>query len=258
MAPLKSVTAAMSMAPVVRHAVGMDSFDPTDVYGVPETDLPPELVGTLPGNSAPAPWSVRASAVVWWSKATPAATAALPASVRERGRAVAVVGGLVRYADTPVGTYDEVFGAVAVLFGRGLGRRLVATIPFMAVDSPSSLVGGRANWSIPKTLADFSGAPADGTPFTASSATGAGWQVSATARAKGPRLPVVSRARVAQEFPDHSLRGTRLKARGRMRLSRVEADVSSVGELPGWLPSGRHPGALLDDVRFSLDVPRPM
>src|SRR3954453_13782407 len=103
------------------------SFDLSHVYGTPETLLADDVASALPANEAPAPWSVRASAVVWRSKATPAATAALPRSLRERARAVVVIGGLVRYAESPVGTYDEVFGVV----GYRDGFRFGATIPFM-------------------------------------------------------------------------------------------------------------------------------
>ncbi|KRF11533.1 hypothetical protein ASG90_17570 [Nocardioides sp. Soil797] len=227
-------------------------LDLASVYGVRETALPDEFVSTLPANDAPAPWSVHASAVVWWSKATPATAAALPPSLRESARPVVVIGGMVRYADTPVGEYDEVFGVL----GYRDGLRFGATIPFMAVDSPTSLVGGRGNWAIPKTLASFSGAPAQDHSFVATNATGLDWKVAATVHAKGPRLPVFSRARVAQEFPDGSLRGTRLKARGRMRLAGIDVEVTSEADLPSWLVPGRHRGALITDTSFELGAPR--
>lgn len=228
------------------------AFDLASVHGTPETALTDDLVATLPPNDAPAPWTVRASAVVWWTKATPAAAQALPPSLRERGRPAVVIGGMVRYADTPVGEYDEVFGVV----GYRDGLRFGGTIPFMAVDSATSLVGGRGNWAIPKTLASFTGSPADDASFVASSATGPGWRVAATARAKGPSLPVFSRARVAQEFPDGTLRGTRLKARGRMRLAGIDVEVSSDADLPAWLVPGRHRGALITNTSFTLGAPQ--
>src|SRR5690606_31815592 len=152
------------------------------------------FLDTMPPNEAPAPWSVAASAVVWWCRPTPAANDALPPALRSRGRAAVVIGGMVRYADTPVGVYDEVFGTV----GMRVGRHLVGTIPFMSVDSPTSLVGGRGNWAIPKTLSTFAGTPASGATFAATSATGLDWSVAASPVAKGPRLPVFSRAKVIQ------------------------------------------------------------
>ncbi|MDP3892994.1 hypothetical protein, partial [Nocardioides sp.] len=78
---------------------------------------------------------------------------------------------------------------------------------------------------------------------------------SATAGRLGPPLPVLSRARVLQQFPDGSLRGSRLSARGWMRPTRVQLSVESTGPLAGWLASGRHFGAVLRSVHFSLGVP---
>ncbi len=229
------------------------TLDLRDVPGVPECTLPAELVADLPANTAPAPWSVAAQAVVWWAKATPEANDALPPALRARGRAAVVIGGLVRYADTPVGRYDEVFGVV----GLRVGRRFVGTIPFMSVDSPTSLVGGRANWAIPKTLSRFTGAPT-GSSFGAEGATDRSWSVrAAQIRTSGPRLPVFSRARVIQQFPDGSLRGTRLKASGRMRLATVDVEVTSDGVLGSWLVPGTHRGAVLERTRFTLGAPQP-
>jgi len=228
------------------------TFSLIDVPGVPECTLPADLEATLPPNAAPAPWAVAAQAVVWWGKATPEANDALPPALRSRGRAAVVIGGLVRYADTPVGRYDEVFGVV----GLRVGHRFVGTIPFMSVDSPTSLVGGRANWSIPKTLSRFTGAPTEGR-FGAASETDRHWSVDTAIRSYGPRLPVFSRARVIQQFPDGSLRGTRLRATGRMRLANVEVQVTSDGPLADWLVPGEHRGAVLEQTRFTLGAPQP-
>lgn len=229
-------------------------FSLLDVPSVSESRVSSDFLATMPPNEAPAPWTVQASAIVWWCKATPAATEALPPALRARGKAAVVIGGMVRYADTPVGVYDEVFGAI----GLRVGRHLIGTIPFMSVDSPTSLVGGRGNWSIPKTLSNFTGAPADGDTFAATSATGQHWRVSALPSVRlGVSLPVFSRMRVIQEFPDGSLRGTRLKANGKMRYANLDVDVSSDGDLPSWLPSGRHKGAVLSSTRFTLGAPTP-
>lgn len=229
----------------------MRTFDLTGVPGVPETALTEELVATLPGHAAAAPWRVRCSALVWWSRAGAAATAALPPALRHQARATVVVGGLVRYEDTPVGPYDEVFAVIGYRIGRSFG----SNVAFMAVDSPTSLVGGRVNWSMPKTLARFEGAPAGGRTFSATGDLEQSWRVSGSARRLGPPLPVISRARVLQQFPDGSLRGSRLAARGWMRPTRVDVAVDSTGPLPGWLPPGRHLGAVLRPVTFSLGVP---
>lgn len=230
------------------------TFSLLDVPSVSESSVSEEFLATMPANEAPAPWTVNASAVVWYCKATDAATDALPPALRKQGRAAVVIGGMVRYADTPVGRYDEVFGAI----GMRIGRHLIGTIPFMSVDSPTSLVGGRGNWSIPKTLSAFTGTPTSGDTFAAASSTGQQWRVAASPKAKGPALPVFSRLRVVQEFPDGSLRGTRLKASGRMRLASLEVEVTSEGQLPAWLPSGRHLGAVLPSTRFTLGAPEPV
>ena len=137
-----------------------------------------------------------------------------------------------------------------------VGRRLIGTIPFMSVDSPTSLVGGRANWSIPKTLSSFTGGPTE-EQFAASCATDRDWSVTASPRTRGPRLPVFSRLRIIQQFPDGSLQGTRLRASGRMRLADVEVDVHSDGPLAGWLVPGPHRGAELEHTDFTLGAPRP-
>lgn len=222
------------------------------VPGVPETALSDEIAARLPGNLAPAPWSVRSSGTVWFSKASDAATQALPSALRAQGaRASFVIGGFVRYEETPVGAYDEAFGVV----GYRIGHTVSATVAFMAVDSPTSIVGGRANWAMPKAMASFSGTPRPGDTFSAEGENDFGWKISATSGRTTPRVPVFSRARVVQEFPDGTLRGCRLKARGWARMTRTTVYVDSSGSLPEWLQPGRHRGATLEDIRFSLGVP---
>ncbi|HEY9565163.1 MAG TPA: acetoacetate decarboxylase family protein [Nocardioides sp.] len=222
------------------------------VPGVPETALSDSVAAALPENLAPAPWSVRSSGTVWFTKAPEAATDALPGALRAQGaRATFVIGGFVRYEQTPVGAYDETFGVV----GYRIGRKVSATVAFMAVDSPTSVVGGRANWAMPKALAEFEGSPRPGDTFTVAGENDLGWRISATSGRTTPKIPVFSRARVVQEFPDGSLRGCRLKARGWARMTRTQVEVESASTLPDWLVPGRHPGATLEDIRFSLGVP---
>jgi hypothetical protein len=230
----------------------MSPFDLTGVPGVPETLIPDTLVRQLPANLAPAPWRVRCSAVVWWSRAGTAAAAALPSALRETATPVGVVGGLARYEETPVGPYDEVFGVVV----HRTGRSVRSTVAFMAVDSTASLVGGRTNWSMPKTLARFDGEPTSGRSFSAIGDAGSEWTVSANGRAFGPPLPAFSRARVVQQFPDDTLRVSRLQARGTARLARVQVAVDSPDGLPDWLAPGRHTGALVSGIGFSLGEPQ--
>jgi hypothetical protein len=212
------------------------------VPGVPECALDDRTAATLPATAAPAPWTTTCESIIWYACGNRAA--AVAAGVE--GRPFAVIGGLVSYAETPIGPYREVFGTVAL--GRGRGVR--GTIPFMAVDSPVSLVGGRGNWSLPKTLARFEGDPRDGVM----SAHGQGWHVRARARPFGPHYPVPMRGRVLQRWPDGQVREAVLAGRGRARSAVVTVEVSSTGPLPIWLRPGRHLGAVLADTRFTLSA----
>ena len=162
------------------------------------------------------------------------------------GRALATVGGLVAYADTPVGSYNEVFGVVAYRDGRSVR----GTIPFMAVDSVTSLVGGRGNWSLPKTLAEFTGEPS--AAGCVMSAEGDGWLVRATARPFGPSFTVPMTSRMVQPWPDGVTRESLLTGTGRSRSAIVTVEVDSRADLPGWLRPGRHFGSVLTGVEFTL------
>jgi hypothetical protein len=218
------------------------------VPGVPETLIGDALLARLPANLAPPPWTVRCQAVVWLGRGGAEATAALPPSLRSQARGLAVVGGFVRYLDTPVGTYDEVFGMVVSRHGAHPWGHLA----FMAVDSESSLVAGRANWAMPKTLAAFEGSPESDMTARGLEST---WSVSASPRAFGPTVPCPTPATARQEFPDGSTRDSLLTGTIRMRPAVVTVDVTSAGSLPRWLRPGRHPGAVSPAVTFSLGAP---
>lgn len=223
----------------------------TGVAGVPETTLTDDHLAGLPATSAPAPWTARCQAVMWLGRGGGSATAALPPSMRPTARSLGVAGAFVRYLDTPVGAYDEILGLVAARSG----RTAWGTVAFMAVDSPTSLVGGRVNWAMPKTLADFSGDPASAGPVSATSVDGPTWRVQAHARPFGPSLPVRIRSTARQDFPDGRTGDSRLTGRGRVRLARVEVTVESDGPLPTWLRPGRHLGAVVESATFDLAAP---
>jgi hypothetical protein len=222
----------------------------TDVGGVPEAAVSQALLATLPPNDAPAPWSVTCEAVIWFCRARPAAARALPPALRG-SKPLVVVGGMVRYSDTPVGPYDEVFGLV----GSRTGRTGWGSVCFMSVDSPASLVGGRANWAMPKTLGAFAGEIGSGRSIVARGADETEWSLTATPRVFGPRLPARSRAITRQEFPDGVVGDSRLSARAKVRLARVDVEVSSAGDLASWLRPGRHLGAVVERSTFSLAPP---
>ena len=205
------------------------------VAGVPETALTPEMLRQAPDTSPPAPWAVGGRAVIWACRANRHVADALPASIRKGSRPLLVVTSMVHYDQTPVGPYDEVVAAAILLEG----RRWVAHVPFIAVDSAASLVGGRLNWALPKTMAQFDGRPASGIAMTA---RGQNWEVRARASAFGPSLPFRSGTRLVQEDADGRLRRFEARMTGRWRPARVRVHVDGSGSLPNWLPSGTFPG----------------
>ena len=223
----------------------------TGVAGVPETALSDALVARLPEEVPPAPWTCEARAVVWYARGSAAATEALPPSLRRSASGLAVVGGVVRYSSTPVGPYDEVFGLV----GSRTGIRPWGSVAFMSVDSEASLAGGRGNWAMPKTLGTFTGEVGSGQTLTASGADASTWRISVRPTAYGPRLPMRSRGRCRQEFPDGRLGESLMNGRGRIRLALVDVEVESDGPLPTWLRPGRHVGAVVESASFSMTEP---
>lgn len=233
----------------------MTTTDPrpelTGVAGAPETHLSAALLATLPPNTAEAPWTVNCSAVVWSGRPSRAVRDALPAQLRGH-RALVVVGGMVRYLETPVGPYDEVFG---IVMAQDRGARTFGHVAFMAVDSPASLVGGRTNWAMPKTLAAFSGGVGSGRTITATGQDTT-WQVLATPRVLGPAVPVRSKAVTRQQFPGERLGDSKLDARGKVRPALVDVRVTSDGPLASWLRPGKHLGAVAEGITFTLGAPR--
>ncbi|WP_233531637.1 acetoacetate decarboxylase family protein [Antrihabitans sp. YC2-6] len=221
------------------------------VAGVPETDLPADLVARLPENRSGAPWECRAQSLVWTGIGGRAARAALPEGIRAQVDPLAVVGGLVRYVDTPVGPYDEVLGIVGVRDG----AKVRGSVTFMAVDSEVSLVGGRTNWAMPKTLAEFSGDIGNGETMTATSTVGIPWRVSATPRIIAPPVPFVTKMKAVQQFADGRVGASVLGVRGKMRAALINVEVESDGPLPTWLRKGRHLGAVVESMTFTLGVP---
>ena len=223
----------------------------TGVPGVPETALSDAVLARLPENLAPAPWECRFSGLVWSGRGGKAARAALPTSLRN-SRALASVGGFVRYEDTPVGPYDEVFGLVASRDG----LKQWGSVTFMAVDSEASVVGGRANWAMPKTFAGFEGEIARKQTIAGWCDGPVRWRVEATPVAVGPRLPMRTSSITRQEFPDGIARDSQMTGRGTIRPALVRVEVESDGPLASWLRPGLHAGALVESGTFSLSKPR--
>jgi Acetoacetate decarboxylase (ADC) len=223
----------------------------TGLKGVPETVLSEALVAGLPANQSGAPWECHCSALLWLGRGGSAAAAALPPALAG-SPALATVGGFVRYTDTPVGPYDEVLGVVV----SRTGLRPWGHVAFMSVDSPTSLVGGRTNWAMPKTLARFDGEPGPGVTMTGTGTDQLPWSVSATARVVGPALPIKGRGTARQQFPDGRIGDSVLSLSGRVRPAMMTLEVTSEGTLPTWLRPGRHLGALLEKATVTLGRPR--
>lgn len=216
--------------------------------GVAECVLSEHLVAALPANQAEAPWTCTGSAVLWVALGNSVARHALPDRIRGNAAALAVVGGFIRYHDTPVGSYDEVLGSIG--FRRGVAIR--GHVAFMAVDSETSLVGGRLNWAMPKTLASFHGEIDSKSTMAAESALKPWWVVKATPRALGPAFPARARATVLQQRGDGTVITAPLRVRARLRPALVHTAVSSDGALPEWLRPGRHLGILVEKMIFIL------
>lgn len=214
-----------------------------DVPGVRGTELTAEILEHLPPSAPPAPWRLRASNLVWVAPPPRAAAAALQPGVP--GRPLAVGGMFVSYEQTPVGAYDEVIGFIALR----RRRSVAAHIPFIAVDSPTSIVGGRANWSLPKTLAGFSGHPVRDRAMQAHHGE---WEVTARARALAPALTMPVRFSLVQAAADGREARARGRARVRARPALVQVRTSGVPELTGWLCSGRYPGLIIERLEGEL------
>jgi hypothetical protein len=209
-------------------------LDPATVPGLPESSLRAEHLTVLPSSSPPPPWNCRVEAVLWTQRATrpPSEGLAFDWLGQSTGLTVA---GFIRYLESPVGPYHEVLAGSMVR----TGFRPALQVPFIAVDSLASVAGGRINWALPKTVADFevdlAGASAR--------AEGADWSLAVQPAGERPsaRRPVPLRAVLPAIGP---LGTYRTSLRGRARLVRVRTQAD--GEtLSGWLGSGTHVAVVL-------------
>jgi hypothetical protein len=128
-------------------------------------------------------------------------------------------------------------------------------VPFIAVDSPASVHGGRENWALPKTLARFEwpDAPRGGFELDAE---GRGWSVHATVRPRARRLPFAARMRNRQVTPAGTEITFDSRWRGRARLASVELETRGP-TLPGWLRSGGHPALVIEGARVQVLAAQP-
>jgi Acetoacetate decarboxylase (ADC) len=189
------------------------------------------------------PWRVSSHALIWAARADKRARRAIQALVPEEVSAgatpIATLGALIRYLDTPVGPYSEIIGAI--IYRRG--GTVFSHIPFIAVDSPASVVAGRTNWALPKTLASFEGQPAQGIPMIA---TGGDWRVEATPTAGRLALPLLVPRLLAmvQLGPHRTVYSVRPSSYGLVRPARADVRVGAGPTLSDWFPTGSCPGVL--------------
>lgn len=215
----------------------------TAAAGLPETALPADLLARLPESVAPAPWRTDCTITTWWHAPTRRTLEVLPEQLRPHRLSV-IAWSLVTYSDSPVGPYREL---VAAAVPRGRGR---VHIPFIVVDSLPSIVGGRANWLLPKALATF--AESNGTvTVTAAEPAAPWWTVSASVRSVGPPLPFAVRFGVDQCSRDGEPRRFSSTMRGLGRYARVAVSGKAEGPLSALLRTGRHHGALVRRARFT-------
>lgn len=195
-----------------------------------------------PTDIPPAPWHSAIDALLWVHPATATARDALAPQLLARASAPITVGGLIAYHEGPVGPYNEVFGAPVVL----RAARMLSHVPFMAVDSERSVAGGRGNWALPKELATFTGTP--GVPGVVA-ASGDGWGLTITVRARTRRLPFSATFTCVQVWPDGNEREFSVRMRGRARLAQAQVRHGTPSALAGWLSNGHHLAVMISGVQ---------
>jgi len=168
--------------------------------------------------------------------------------LRSRRRLPITVAAFVRYLDTPVGDYREILATPVLLIEWPLPA---ATIPFIAVDSLASIVGGRTNWGLPKTHASFTWSD-DGSDLHV---RGHGWSIGAQVRSRGPAFPFAALLRARQVVAAGCDLRTRIGGRGRARFGRVTVQVLGP-DLPRWVLPGPHPAILVDDAQLRFSAAR--
>lgn len=211
---------------------------------------------------APAPWVLRGNGFMTYWRLPAALAAVNPCSPEAVGAAPA--GGLslvifVNYADSPVGPYGEVFIAPQQYRLRdGLRCNAISKI---YVGSQSSVDNGRANWGIPKELADFAVTNDGGRSERYVASLGGRPFLDVGFRLHGPRLPLrsswlpASMLRYVQVL-DGTAYEFDLSLRGTMRWATV-SDVAIDGAHFPDLAQGRLVGAL-QVTGFEMHMPVPV
>ncbi|HEU4674488.1 MAG TPA: hypothetical protein VFS29_00755 [Motilibacteraceae bacterium] len=221
-----------------------------DLPSVPESTLWPAAEQALPASSAPAPWTTQVRAILWAHRATPWHEL----ERTDRRTIPLTVAAAVDYLDTPVGAYSEVFASPRLLRAVDLPT---LSIPFIAVDSPASVHGGRTEWALPKTVARFvwsrAGAEPSGVRAESAPESPVPWWVDVDVVRRSPAFPLAGGLRLVQPWPDGRWRRATVSLRGSARLAQVRTGAGGP-TLPRWLLAGTHPGLV---VEGEMTISRP-
>jgi len=177
----------------------------------------------------------------------PAAIEAFPAPIRPAGVAL-VAWALVRYEQTPVGPYDEIAATLLPEGGNGYGH-----IPFIAVDSYPSIVGGRANWLLPKSLARFVWSEDSlSANVTADAPAKPGWSLTLNATPYGEASALAVPSNVQQVSNEGAVRRFTGNMAGSMQPAAINVEGVAEGPLATLLVSGRYEGTVLNNCNFNV------
>lgn len=178
--------------------------------------------------SPAAPWPANVRATIWWHRARSSDFA--PAGAKTLPITMCMV---VDYTTSPVGPYREILASPVLR--RDVGKIPRMAVPFIAVDSATSVHGGRTNWHLPKVLAEF-----DGDVLGEAAVSSGQWSVRTRSRGFGPQFPMRGSIGFAQPVAGGSAVGV-AGLRGKARVARVQVDA--VGPtLSRWMPSGTYFG----------------
>jgi hypothetical protein len=228
-------------------ATGATTYSVADAVGLPESVLPVQLVQLLPEKVAGAPWRTQCRVVTWMHPVAPAALEAFPAPIRPAGVALAAWA-LVRYEYTPVGPYDELAVTLLPEGGEGYGH-----IPFIAVDSYPSIVGGRVNWLLPKSLARFVWSEDSlSANVTADAPAKPGWSLTVNVDPWGETTQAAIPSNVQQVSAAGAVRRFTGTMGGVTQPAAVNVEGVAEGPLASLLVSGRYDGTLLTDCAFEV------
>jgi hypothetical protein len=218
-----------------------------DAAGLPETQLPERLIAQLPDTVAAAPWHTRDCTVATWlHEVGPEALECFPDPIRPSGVAL-VAWALVSYGDTPVGPYSEI-AATLLPVDDEYGH-----IPFIVVDSPASVVGGRVNWLLPKALADFDWSEdRRAVTVSASQPASPAWTISVGVTPTGDPTPLTIPNHCQQVSTAGEARRFDGKLSGQMTSATIVVDGKADGPLSALLTPGTYDGTVLTDCEFEV------